>query len=259
MKKKIKDISIFDVINQSDNEEFSKLSGDDLTDLILLIDEYYIKMRSRLGFDESITFGLELEFENAIKFIINKKLKKAFPDKSWTAKKDASLKNGEEINSPILTDNELTWKDINKVCSIVQPFSSIGRKAGGHIHVGTQVLGSDRESWLNFLKIWSVYENVIFRFAYGEFLTSRPSIERYARPTSNYYRDRYELYKDDDYYDLNAILNNITYDRYHAVNFNNVKNGANFKEGNTIEFRCPNGTLNPIIWQNNVNFFVKLF
>lgn len=23
--------------------------------------------------------------------------------------------------------------------------------------------------------------------------------------------------------------------------------------------RCPNGTINPIIWQNNINFFAKLF
>ena len=30
------------------------------------------------------------------------------------------------------------------------------------------------------------------------------------------------------------------------------------KEGNTIEFRCPNGTLNEVIWQNNLNFFLSL-
>ena len=26
----------------------------------------------------------------------------------------------------------------------------------------------------------------------------------------------------------------------------------------TIEFRCPNGTLNEVIWQNNLNLFVHL-
>ncbi len=31
-----------------------------------------------------------------------------------------------------------------------------------------------------------------------------------------------------------------------------------FWKRNTIEFRCPNGTLNPIIWQNNVNLFVNM-
>lgn len=27
---------------------------------------------------------------------------------------------------------------------------------------------------------------------------------------------------------------------------------------NTIEFRSPNGTLEPVIWQNNINFFTKM-
>lgn len=29
-------------------------------------------------------------------------------------------------------------------------------------------------------------------------------------------------------------------------------------ENSTIEIRCPNGTLEPVIWQNNVKFFGKL-
>jgi len=43
-------------------------------------------------------------------------------------------------------------------------------------------------------------------------------------------------------------------------NFQNVfpYQAHSFTPNNTIEFRCPNGTLNPIIWQNNVNLFTKL-
>ena len=36
---------------------------------------------------------------------------------------------------------------------------------------------------------------------------------------------------------------------------------VNFKHYHTLrtlEFRCPNGTFNPTIWQNNVNLFVKM-
>ena len=49
-------------------------------------------------------------------------------------------------------------------------------------------------------------------------------------------------------------------ERYQAVNFGNVYVGNynDFAEDNTIEFRCPNGTLNPVVWQNNVNLFVNL-
>ena len=42
------------------------------------------------------------------------------------------------------------------------------------------------------------------------------------------------------------------------MNFNNVVDFHSLKKNNTIEFRCPNGTLNPIIWQNNVNLFAHL-
>ena len=40
------------------------------------------------------------------------------------------------------------------------------------------------------------------------------------------------------------------------INFRNYK-GYEADEKNTIEIRCPNGTLDAKIWQNNINFFVK--
>ena len=59
---------------------------------------------------------------------------------------------------------------------------------------------------------------------------------------------------------INKLIQNIKGDKYNAVNFGNVDyiNPNYFNEDNTIEFRCPNGTLDSVIWQNNVNFFVKL-
>lgn len=43
-----------------------------------------------------------------------------------------------------------------------------------------------------------------------------------------------------------------------AVNFNNIEKFNNYSLDNTIEFRCPNGSLDPVIWQNNVNLFVNI-
>ena len=59
---------------------------------------------------------------------------------------------------------------------------------------------------------------------------------------------------------LEAIFERIMYEKYSAFNLQNVEfeNSNFFSSGNTIEFRCPNGTLNSVIWQNNVNFFTKL-
>ena len=37
-----------------------------------------------------------------------------------------------------------------------------------------------------------------------------------------------------------------------------ANNYKTYQKDNTIEFRFPNGTLNPIIWQNNINVFTKM-
>ena len=249
---------VFKFINPNGNDKLSEMSGFDLQDLIILIDEYYIQLRNQLGLEQYITFGLELEFENAMRDRIDRQLSETFHNGDWMTKHDGSLNNGAEINSPILRDNETTWRDLDKVCSIVGPLASIGKKSGGHIHIGTQTLGNNKESWLNFIKMWSVYENIIFRFVYGDFLTARPSMLSYAKPmTKNFWQD-YKKLKNDGA-SLDAIISRISHCRYQAVNFNNVSKGNYNKlcNDNTIEFRCPNGSLNPAIWQNNVNFFVN--
>lgn len=59
---------------------------------------------------------------------------------------------------------------------------------------------------------------------------------------------------------LYELLSYFPIDKYYSFNtcyVNPVKKGI--IEGNTIEVRCPNGTVNPVIWQNNINFFAKLF
>lgn len=251
--------AVFKFINPNSNDKLSEMSGFDLQDLIILIDEYYIELRNRLGFEQYITFGLELEFENAMRDRIDKKLSETFPNGDWNTHCDVTLCNGAEISSPILRDSKTTWINLDKVCQIVEPLATIGEKSGGHIHIGTQTLGGNKEAWLNFIKMWSVYENIIYRFAYGEFLTARPSMSNYAKPMAE---DLWKTYEKLKKYDasLDEIIFRVQYGKRYAVNFGNVSKGDydKFCSYNTIEFRCPNGSLNPAIWQNNVNFFVKL-
>ena len=255
----VNDDSIFKFLKPNNNDKLTKMNGYDLQDLIILIDEYYIKLRNQLGLDNNITFGLELEFENAKKIEIDEQLRKAFPNEKWKTKQDCSLNEGAEISSPILKDTKENWQELNNVCSIVDPLASIGTKTGGHIHVGTQTLGSQKISWFNFIKMWSAYENVIFRFAYGDFLTARPSLLKYAEPVSNFFWYQYKKLKKEKA-SLNTIISTLSNNRYQAVNFNNVKGKKcnTFIPNNTIEFRCPNGTLHAEVWQNNVNLFVRM-
>ena len=48
------------------------------------------------------------------------------------------------------------------------------------------------------------------------------------------------------------------FDHYQAINLNNATSRFSIRHNNTIEFRTPNGTLEPVIWQNNLNLFLAL-
>ena len=249
--------SIFKFINGNENTSLSEMKGIYIQELLFLLDDYLIELRDNLYIDESITFGLELEVENTDYFRIKKMLQDS--NYEWELEADSSLVKGAEIKSPILNDKTKNWFDLKNICEKTSELASIGEKAGGHIHIGYKILGEKEQNWLNLIKLWSIYENIIFRFSYGEFNMQRPSLTRYAAPISKKLVKDYYLLKNSKS-DVDEILFHLCnkYDKYCAINFQNVYIGNNNRTKNTIEIRCPNGTLNPIIWQNNVNFFIKL-
>lgn len=250
---------MYKFINPRDNDMLKELSGNDLTNLLVLLDDYYLKLRDTLGIDKKNTFGLEIEFENVDVSEFKKEFIKSFPKEDWTTVHDCSLMQGLEVNSPVLRDTKKSWEELETACKIIKKYGSIGRKAGGHVHVGAHILDNNPNTWLNFIRLWSVYENIIFRFAYGNYLTARPRIREYARPVSRVFWESYEFLNDEEL-KLVLLMQLIGFKRAQAVNLSNVKY-KNIEEcvfGNTIEFRCPNGTLDGVIWQNNVNLFIKL-
>ena len=249
---------LFDFIKPNDNDLLSLMKGIDLQELLYRLDIYYLELRDKLGFSDSITFGLELEFEHANRNRIEDKLCDAGLYSKWVVKGDSSLDRGAEINSPILRDEKENWIDLRNVCDIVKEHAIIGKNSGGHIHIGTQVLGSNKEHWLNFIKLWSIYENIIFRFLYGDSLTHRASLERYAKPLSETLWEDFKCLKEDNLISMYEFVVRLKHDRYQAINFKNVNGINSFSRDNTIEFRCPNGTLEPVIWQNNVNLLVNI-
>lgn len=254
---------IFKFIKPNDNDKLSEMKGFDLQDLLFYLDDYYLSLRDNIGLSEDVTFVLELEFEYAMQERIEEKILHAGLFPQWMPSIDTSLSFGGEIDTPILKDEKKNWKQLQTVCDIVKPHAKIGPHSGGHVHVGAQVLGVDPKSWINFAGLWSTYENIIFRFGYGKFLTSRESIKGYARPIAEIMRNDYEYvrgaYREfKDEISLKDVKKQLTYGKYYAVNFNHVRNPERFSPRNTIEFRCPNGTLDATVWQNNVNLFVKL-
>lgn len=252
-------------MNNIDNEilknvniDFSKLSSSSLLELVYYVVNFFPVLRSSLDLNNSITFGCEIEFEGINdRKLLSEDVCKNFPH--WKFKDDLSLKKGAEICSPCMNDDSKNWIDLSNVCEVIKKGASIGDNCGGHIHVGAHIFEGIPDYLIKFIKLWSVYENVIFRFSYGEYLSGRMNINSYASTCANKLWGDYVLLSSSKENDITAIINTISgYNRRQAVNFKNVKNIQSLLEYNTVEFRCPNGTLDAVVWQNNINFFVKL-
>lgn len=263
---------LFNYVKPVDNNVISDMNGLDLQEFLFYLNNYYLELRNKLGLNCVDTFGLEIEFENEKDEFIKSKLLEMFPDNSWVYKRDLSLLTvcGAEINSPILSDNKIVWDDLNRVCSMINEHAGIDKLSGGHIHIGTQVLGADARAWINFIKMWTTYENIIYRFSYGNMLSHRMYINKYAQPLQqrwNKFIKKFERHVNicrlnldnfDSFMIDEFIIDKCAEYRAQAVNLLNASPTNDCSEKNTIEFRCPNGTLDPVIWQNNVNFFVNL-
>lgn len=256
----INEEKIFKFIRPHDNDMISNFVGFDLSYFFELLNNYYIDYRYYLGFDKLVTFGFEIESESANKKKINYELDKEFKDDLWYFDRDDTVYNGGEISTPILTDLTDNWLNIEKACNILNKYSRVGESCGGHIHIGSQVLGDEPISWINFIKLWVIYEKIIYRFGSGEYLINRHEISKFAPPMAQKLYNSYNYISNMRTVTLKRIIDLIDYKKFSAINFLHVKSNHinKIEEMNTIEFRTPNGTLNPIIWQNNLNMFIHL-
>ena len=245
------------LLSEKATENFSFLRGNNLLELLELIENEYIKYRKSLYLPSNITFGVEIEYEEAERNKVTSYIKKYAS--TWNSGRDGSLRSGGEIRSPILIDERATWLELKKICEYLKKENAnTSKRAGAHIHVGTPVLGNNLEGWRIFLKIVMLYEHIFYRFYYGDKLNGRQNIREYAPPISE------ELFECLDKINRATTVEELKYyvpeKRYSSINFNNVKfyRPKSIENKNTIELRCPNGTDEEIIWQNNINTFSKM-
>lgn len=211
-------------------------------DLILLfefLDKYYIKYRNKLGINKRITFGIEMEFDNyndfcsMYDFFDNNNISYNIVDEPTTG--------GFETNSCIMNDTNKNWIDLKKICSFLKEnnATTINGNAGGHIHIGLQIF-KNYNNYDKFLKCYKLYEDILNRFLCGEYVNIRKSSCYYA----NLCKDR--VYEKEIYFNRSKALfvSQLEFDK--------------LLEKNTIEFRRPNGTLEEVIWQNNINALIKM-
>jgi len=274
------DKTIFTYLKPSDNDMISSLNKRDIEDLLLYLNKYYLEYRDTIGVDSFDTFGIEIEVEHFNKwgkvdfFTVNQEVNDIVGNKKWDVRNDISLVKGAEFVSEILTDNVLDWQKVRRVCDFSSLIGKVDVDCAAHIHVGSQVLGENTLHWYHFFKLWSIYENVIYRFCYGEYLNCRPGIMTYARPAASFYDSKLEELEsklNDRVIDMIKVVEPISIlDRFmkkYGVSYWRMLHDNDYQEyedfnkiinGCSFELRVPNGTVDEVIWQNNINFFLKM-
>lgn len=201
--------------------------------------------RQRLTIPESIHFGVEIEVENIRYNEFYTLIIKQFGT-NWKVKKDDSLDptSGAEIASPILINKKETWLLLKKLGELLSRLRASYADCSFQINFDGKLLPTDEDK-IRFLKLYAMYEDIIYRFSKGEDNTYRQCIDMYASPISLFLKDQLKL--------KNKAL-------ILAAFTNNKRYGIIFKKGakNLIEFRTPNGTSNPILWQNYITTFYYL-
>ena len=239
------------------NDKFSKLNNLELQELLKELDNFYLTYRENLNLPESVSFGVELEYQDISNELIEEYLKNNLS--TWKFVEEKTLENGGEINSPIMFDKTNYWKELKQICDYLkQQEANVDVGASTHVHVGVQTLGSSIENWRKFLKTYMVYESILSRFFYGDKINPRKTLTDYASPISDVlYSEIEELNKITNVEDIQYI---IPRRQFQSLDFRKVRfyDTDSMRNMNTLEFRSPNGTKEEIICQNNINTVTKL-
>ena len=223
-------------------DNYSLLKNVDLLDLFDFLNNYYILYRDKINVSSDISFGIEIEYESLelekiYEYFVNNNL-------FWDIVSDSSLNNGNEIVSPILNDSIKSWNELKIICNFLKKHNAktIYGRTGGHFHIGLPIFHNEY-NYSKFIKCYMLYEDILNRFFCGEYVNIRESAIKYAGLCKNYMMN-----EDNSYFYIPRTK--ALYTTCFSFNL--------FNEKNTLEFRRPNGTIEEVIWQNNINSIIKM-
>lgn len=201
--------------------------------------------REKLTIPKNVNFGLEFELDKIDPNMVYRIVRSQMGG-DWKIKEDESLTKGQnaEIVSPVLQNNKETWNMLKKLSEILSKIDADYGKCSFQVNFDGALLPT-LEKRVQFLKFYSMYEDIIYRFSKGEDSEYRDSLDIYASPIFLTLK-HYVLMS----YDLDLVIGAFS---------DNKRYGIVFKSGqDLIEFRTPNMTNNPILWQNYINTFYYL-
>ena len=200
--------------------------------------------REALNIPKKVNFGLEFELDKIDPDEVYKLVRKNMGS-SWIVKSDDSLTKGEnaEIVSPVLQNNKETWVMLKRLAELFQKIDASYDKCSFQVNFDGSLLPRDADK-VNFLKLFAMYEDIIFRFSKGDDKEFRESIEMHAAPIILALKGALSISD-------SAAIHMFSNQKRYGVTFKNLKNDL-------IEFRSPNMTNNPIYWQNYISTFYYL-
>ncbi len=206
-----------------------------------------LQYRSILTIPKNIRIGLELELESINPEKVYNLIRKQIGT-HWLTKTDKSLIKGQstEIVSPVLTNNKNCWEVLEKLGELLERIKPTFDNCSFQVNFDGSLLPTAEER-LIFLKLYAFYEDIIYRFSKGENEHYRDSLDTYASPIILSLKDT--LYFGED--DKDLILERFNNQKRYGISFKTQKKDL-------IEFRTPNGTYNPILWQNYITLFYYL-
>lgn len=202
-----------------------------------------LEYREKLTIPSSTRFGLEFELENVSYDEVSKLISNNFD--CMQVKRDKSLKENSsaEITTTVLQNNKKTWIALKKLGVLLDKLNPSYNNCSFQVNFDGELLPS-MEDRIRFLKIYALYEDIIYRFSKGNDDNYRSSLDTYAYPIILSLKG---LTKFNDKETVDFFSNNKRY----GVVFKN-------KEQDLIEFRTPNMTSNPMLWQNYITTFYYL-
>lgn len=146
----------------------------------------------KLNLHKKDTYGIEIEFVTRQTPVLQQKIddliakKKLHPD--WILKPEKSCDEygvegtGQEINSPVLNYQKSWLQELKQVLHLLEQYTVISSKSAIHFHIGSQIFEGRTRYLQDFLLLWCYYEDILYRFATGEYKTIRKATTYYARP-----------------------------------------------------------------------------
>lgn len=223
--------------------------------------------REKLDFDNKLTFGLEIEYygsslEKMRRYLnLIEKLNINSPYSKWTNTIEPSLgRGGKEIKSKILKNYKKYYKEIDFVLKKLREEKAvINGETGMHCHVSSSVFENNTNYLRNFLKLLSVYEDIIYKFAFNG-TVPRNSMSICAKPIRDdlvYFLDKFYTTEFENY--IKCIELKLTPCKTNGFNFKNMYSlDGETNLIKTVEFRIFNPSLDYDVILNNIDLSCNL-